>query len=168
MIGNNLSASDWLSIAGICVDVIAIIVGAFIAVWVVKEIQARIDNEGKLKDYFATCLVQVKEGYREVLNDIYLGKAKPTDLKSRLNLLSIQSTSIMNSLSYKYCIDKNALGEYQTSLFMMVADCDEYVENAFSDSPIKFSETTMQKIRTFDVSKNAVFDDLLVKLYTIR
>lgn len=47
-----MSASDWLSFASICVTVISIIVSAAIAVWVVKIIQAKLDSEQKLKDYF--------------------------------------------------------------------------------------------------------------------
>ena len=48
----SLSTGDWISLASIAVDVIAMAVGGFLAIWVVQSIQSKLDTEQKLRDYF--------------------------------------------------------------------------------------------------------------------
>lgn len=48
-----LAPSEWIALTSILIDVIAMLVGGLLAIWVVQRIQTKMDAEQKLKDFFS-------------------------------------------------------------------------------------------------------------------
>ena len=108
-----LTPSDWIALTSVIVDVLAMLVGAFIAVWVVRSIQSKLDSEHKLREYFHSEILSVRDGYRKILDDIYHHTMRPKDFQQRMSSLSILSTDIMIHVKERYDIDDVRLVSFQ-------------------------------------------------------
>ena len=62
-----LAPSEWIALTSILIDVIAMLVGGLLAIWVVQRIQTKMDAEQKLKDYFFSELLDIREGYKNII-----------------------------------------------------------------------------------------------------
>ena len=161
-----MSASDWLSFASICVTVISIIVSAAIAVWVVKIIQAKLDSEQKLKDYFCDELKDIRNGYKGVINDIYNNQMTPNDFKNRMNSLGARSTDLMAHLKESFNIE-NTLDAYRLELNTIVTESDLYIISYAhnGDGSLRFSNDFKANLREFEIRNKSIFSDLIQKIY---
>ena len=161
-----MSASDWLSFASICVTVISIIVSAAIAVWVVKIIQAKLDSEQKLKDYFCDELKDIRNGYKGVINDIYNNQMTPNDFKNRMNSLGARATDLMAHLKESFNIE-NTLDTYRLELNTIVTESDLYIISYAhnGDGSLRFSNDFKANLREFEIRNKSIFSDLIQKIY---
>jgi len=161
-----MSASDWLSFASICVTVISIIVSAAIAVWVVKIIQAKLDSEQKLKDYFCDELKDIRNGYKGVINDIYNNQMTPNDFKNRMNSLGARATDLMAHLKESFNIE-NTLDAYRLELNTIVTESDLYIISYAhnGDGSLRFSNDFKANLREFEIRNKSIFSDLIQKIY---
>lgn len=161
-----MSASDWLSFASICVTVISIIVSAAIAVWVVKIIQAKLDSEQKLKDYFCDELKDIRNGYKGVINDIYNNQMTPNDFKNRMNSLGARATDLMAHLKESLNIE-NTLDAYRLELNTIVTESDLYIISYAhnGDGSLRFSNDFKANLREFEIRNKSIFSDLIQKIY---
>lgn len=165
LIYQELSPSDWIAITSILVDVIAMLVGAFIAVWIVKNIQRKLDAEQKLKEYFLSEMLAIRNGYHQILDEIYRHEMKAQDFKHRMSSLGILSTDIMRHLKEKYKIDDGHLVTFQLDLNEKITEDKIYVAAFFPNDKLSFPAAFETDLREFEAKNNAVFNEILVNLY---
>ena len=161
-----MSSSDWLSFASICVTIISIIVSAAIAVWVVKKIQAKLDSEQKLKDYFCDELKDIRNGYKGIINDIYNNQMTPNDFKNRMNSLGARATDLMAHLKEIFNIE-NTLDAYRLELNTIVTESNLYIVSYAhnGDGNLRFSNEFKANLREFEIRNKSIFSDLIQKIY---
>lgn len=160
-----LSPSDWIALTSILVDFLAMLVGAFIAVWVVKSIQSRLDAEQKLKEYFLSEMLSIRDGYRKILDDIYHHTMRPHDFKLRMSSLSILSTDIMRHMNQKYHVDSARLVSFQLDLNEKITDATIYVNAFIPDNVLVFPASFEDELRQFEATNNSIFNEIFVNLY---
>lgn len=160
-----LSPSDWIALTSIFVDVLTMLVGAFIAVWVVKSIQSKLDAEQKLKEYFHSEMLSVRNGYRKILDDIYHHTMRPKDFIQRMNSLSILSTDIMLHVKERYDIDDVRLVSFQLDLNEKISEAPVFLTAYIPDNVLVFSGAFEAELRQFEAANNSVFNEIFVKLY---
>ena len=153
-----LTPSDWIALTSVIVDVLAMLVGAFIAVWVVRSIQSKLDSEHKLREYFHSEILSVRDGYRKILDDIYHHTMRPKDFQQRMSSLSILSTDIMIHVKERYDIDDVRLVSFQLDLNEKISE-----ESVFLAAYLP--NTFEAELRQFEATNNSVFNEILVKLY---
>lgn len=160
-----LSPSDWIALTSIFVDVLAMLVGAFIAVWVVKSIQSKLDAEQKLKEYFHSEMLSVRNGYRKIFDDIYHHTMRPKDFIQRMNSLSILSTDIMLHIKERYDIDDVRLVSFQLDLNEKISEAPVFLTAYIPDNVLVFPGAFEAELRQFEAANNSVFNEIFVKLY---
>lgn len=160
-----LSPSDWIALTSIFVDVLAMLVGAFIAVWVVRSIQSKLDSEQKLREYFHSEILSVRDGYRKILDDIYHHTMRPKEFQQRMSSLSILSTDIMLHVKEKYGIDDVRLVSFQLDLNEKISDEPGFLAAYIPNNVLEFPRTFEAELRQFEATNNSVFNEIFVKLY---
>lgn len=159
-----MTSSDWLSLSSICIDIVGIIVGGFIAIWVVQKIQSKLDTEQKLKDYFCEELKIVRDGYREIVQSLCNGSMPARDFKNRMHSLSIQSNDLMKHLNKLFGI-KNTIKSFQWQLHLMVENSSIF-DTAFTNNQnLNFSQSFIDDLRRFVAKNSSLFNNIVEKLY---
>lgn len=163
----SLSTGDWISLASIAVDVIAMAVGGFLAIWVVQSIQSKLDTEQKLRDYFCSELLSLRNGYRNVMQEVYCHRVKAKDFKKRMSTLSKLSTDLMTRLNTKYGIDSQPLNRYQLDLNSMVTETQAYTNAFHRNRSFQISDDLELDLREFEAAEGSeVFNDILMGIYS--
>lgn len=160
----SFDASNWLSLASVLSDILAICVGGIVAFWVVDKVQARLESDKLLRDYFASEIIAMRKSYQEIVNDIYSQRLKPKNFVNKINSISAQLTDISKRLSDGYGID-NGIIDYQVELNTMVSDDPSYIKNFKRNTAVTFSEDFINRIRLFEARNCSVFNDVLEKIY---
>lgn len=160
-----LTPSDWIALTSVIVDVLAMLVGAFIAVWVVRSIQSKLDSEHKLREYFHSEILSVRDGYRKILDDIYHHTMRPKDFQQRMSSLSILSTDIMIHVKERYDIDDVRLVSFQLDLNEKISEESVFLAAYLPNNILEFPKTFEAELRQFEATNNSVFNEILVKLY---
>ena len=156
--------SDWLSIISILVDILSILLGGWIAYWVANTIQSAINKEEKLKDYFASEIIGLKDEFQRIIDEVKYGHPRPRELKAKINSLSIKSTSIMQSLNSKYEIEVE-IANLLLNFSEKVMDSNEFVTNYRTNNAVTFSANVKSQVELLERGKVKLYNDLLLLLY---
>lgn len=163
----SLSTGDWISLASIAVDVIAMAVGGFLAIWVVQSIQSKLDTEQKLRDYFCSELLSLRNGYRNVMQEVYCHRVKTKDFQKRMSTLGKLSTELMTRLNAKYSVDSQPLINYQLDLNSKVTDSQTYTNAYRHNRTFQLPDDLELDLREFEATKGSeVFNDMLMGIYS--
>lgn len=163
----SLSTGDWISLASIAVDVIAMAVGGFLAIWVVQSIQSKLDTEQKLRDYFCSELLSLRNGYRNVMQEVYCHRVKAKDFQKRMSTLGKLSTELMTRLNAKYSVDSQPLINYQLDLNSKVTDSQTYTNAYRHNRTFQLPDDLELDLREFEATKGSeVFNDMLMGIYS--
>lgn len=160
-----LIPSDWIALTSILVDFLAMLVGGFIAVWVVRSIQSKLESEQKLKEYFLSEMISIRDGYRKVMDDIYRHVMTPQEFRQRMTSLSIMSTDIMRHLKERYKIDDSKLLLFQLDLNVKITETLVF-QNAYSNNTeLRFSTIFENDLRQMEADSNTIFNEIFVSLF---
>lgn len=163
----SLSTGDWISLVSIAVDVIAMAVGGFLAIWVVQSIQSKLDTEQKLRDYFCSELLSLRNGYRNVMQEVYCHRVKAKDFQKRMSTLGKLSTELMTRLNAKYSVDSQPLINYQLDLNSKVTDAQTYTNAYRHNRTFQLPDDLELDLREFEATKGSeVFNDMLMGIYS--
>ena len=162
-----LAPSEWIALTSILIDVIAMLVGGLLAIWVVQRIQTKMDAEQKLKDYFFSELLDIREGYKNIMSDLYRHRLKAKEFTHRMTTLSQLSTEIMQRLKGKYSIDDQELVNYRLDLNVKVTERLEYTSSYRRNSVLEFPDDFEMELRTFvSTTGSEVFNNIFLKIYS--
>ena len=161
---NVFETSDWLSVISILVDILSILLGGWIAYWVASTIQSALNKEEKLKNYFASELIGLKDEFQRIIDEVKYGHPLPKELKAKVNSLSNKSTSIMQSLNSKYGIN-DEIANLLLTFSTKIMECNEFESNYRTNHAITFSANVKNQVEMLEKDKVKLYDDLLLLLY---
>lgn len=152
-----LDASNWI-------DLIAIIVNALLAYWIVKTIQNRLQNKRVLKDHFINEIKEIRNEYKTCLSNLYSDNTIPSRVIPWFKLMNIRVTDIMTHINEKYGVDKDKLKPYQRELQELITNNSDFMAQFRSTTAIKFSENSKTQMIVFQQSNNKLFNDIIVAI----
>ena len=161
---NVFETSDWLSVISILVDILSILFGGWIAYWVASTIQSALNKEEKLKDYFASELIGLKDEFQRIIDEVKYGHPLPKELKAKINSLSNKSTSIMQSLNSKYRINDD-IASILLTFSTQVMESNEFETNYRTNNAVTFSANVKSQVELLEREKVKLYNDLLLHLY---
>ena len=161
---NVFETSDWLSVISILVDILSILFGGWIAYWVASTIQSALNKEEKLKDYFASELIGLKDEFQRIIDEVKYGHPLPKELKAKINSLSNKSTSIMQSLNSKYRINDD-IASILLTFSTQVMESNEFETNYRTNNAVTFSANVKSEVELLEREKVKLYNDLLLHLY---
>lgn len=156
---------DFLSATQIVIAVINILITAFVAIWVVENVQKKLNDESALKEYFLKELLQLRTDIRKFFDDILANKIDAQTIKREHHVLCMRSIDLLNTMNTKYGIDKNSLSVFGFSLMKIIESDKNYEESFFSKQELPLKQTTVAKLHKIRTENDHLFNDILLKLY---
>lgn len=147
---------------------IDIIITAFVAIWVVRSVQSKIDSEKVLKDFFSKELIQLRSDLRLFLDKLIAGGVEAQSIKRGHHLLSVRIQDLLSAMNKKYGIDKRFLKAYQLNLMKVVEADDNYVQSFSTNSMVTLKDETVSGLHALRTNNDHLFNDILLKLYETR
>ena len=159
------SIADYLQASYICVTALSILVTAYVAVWVVRSVQRKLDTERTLKDHFAHEIIGLRKEARNFISDVIKGGMKAQEIKYSHNHLRSHITDLQNILNQKYNINKACLKAYKMNLIKII-EKDEVYDNAFrNNQKVTLSSDTTTALHKLGRENDHLFNDVLLKIY---
>lgn len=153
-----LTSSDWISIAGILVELL-------LAVWIIKKIEEKSASKRALKDLLISEIKDIREDYRlffsELINDDLDVKLIIPNFKSR----NIRNTNLLQLLKQqKYITSESVLNTYMFDLLQIITDSDDFAESLRSGGKLKVSKELINEINKFRSNNVKIFSDLIISV----
>lgn len=162
------NVSDYLTASQVVVSVVDIGITSFIAIWVVRSIQKKIDNEKVLKEYISKELLLLRSDLRSYIEKIISSKVKPKTIKREHHLLSVRIQDLLSIMNIKYGVDKKYLNVYRLYL-MKIIEADKTYEQAYlGDKAVILEQKTVLKLHDLMIKHDHRFNDLLLQIYEMR
>ena len=161
-----LSSSDWLSLASILVDVVGVIVAAFVGVWIVRIVQTKLDNERMFKDHMASEVLSLRQSYRKFIDDACVGDLKPRAFKEEIANVNQLATDIISILNENFGIDKKVLMPYQMDLNYLISENKNYALSYRLDDSVSFDHAFVSELKEFSSTHDKVFNLIVKSIYT--
>ena len=95
MNGFNWTVADYLQAAYVCLTALGIVVTAFMAVWVVRSVQRKIDNEQMLRDHLAHEVIGLRKDTRDFMAKVITGGMHAKEIKRSHYRLSSQINDLL-------------------------------------------------------------------------
>lgn len=161
----NWTVADYLQASSVCLTAMSILVTAFMAWWVVKSVQRKLDTERTLKDHFAHEVIDLRKETRDFITKVINGGMKAKDIKYNHYHLRAHIRDLQNILFQKYKINKTLLKAYKMNMFNIIEKDSEY-ENAFRDNlPVSLCSETIFALHKLGQDNDHFFNEILLKIY---
>ena len=161
----NWTVADYLQASSVCLTAMSILVTAFMAWWVVKSVQRKLDTERTLKDHFAHEVIDLRKETRDFITKVINGGMKAKDIKYNHYHLRAHIRDLQNVLFQKYKINKTLLKAYKMNMFNIIEKDSEY-ENAFKDNlPVSLCSETIIALHKLGQDNDHLFNEILLKIY---
>lgn len=151
----NLTASDLITVLGI-------IVNAFLAIWIVRQIQNRLNNKRILKDHFIQEIKDIRNEYRAFLNNLYSNKVLPSEVIPWFKLMNIRINDIMLIINAKHNIQIDIFNPYKIDLKNQITDNTAFINNFISNNPIILASTSKNRFYKFEQRNSHIFNDVII------
>jgi len=161
----NWTVADYLQASSVCLTAMSILVTAFMAWWVVKSVQRKLDTERTLKEHFAHEVIDLRKETRDFITKVINGGMKAKDIKYNHYHLRAHIRDLQNVLFQKYKINKTLLKAYKMNMFNIIEKDSEY-ENAFKDNlPVSLCSETIIALHKLGQDNDHLFNEILLKIY---
>lgn len=160
-----LTPSDWISIAELLVSAIGICVSAIVAVWIVDNIQKKMDIQHSLKGHFASEVLGVRMEYRGLISDLISTKQKPSEIKKNFRKINIHASNLLQLLNTQYGVPNEILLPYQMELQQIATDSNDFVNAFRNDRKFAYRQDTVVAFQNFEKLNDHLFNDILIKIY---
>ena len=159
------SIADYLQASYICLTALSILVTAYVAVWVVRSVQRKIDTERTLKDHFAREIISLRKEARSYISDVIKGGMKAQDIKYNYNHLRSHITDLQNILNQKYNINKACLRAYKMNLIKIIEKDEAYINAYQNNHEVTLSNDTTTALQKLGRENDHLFNDVLLMIY---
>lgn len=159
------TVADYLQASYVCLTALSIVVTAFMAVWVVRSVQRKIDNEQTLKDHLAHEVIELRKDTRDFMSKIIAGGLNAKEIKRSHYRLSSHINDLLSLLNKKYKIDKRYLKAYRQNVMKIIEDDDSFTLAFEKDGNVSLSTKTATKLHEIEIKNDHLFNEILLKIY---
>lgn len=165
MNGFSWTVADYLQAAYVCLTALGIVVTAFMAVWVVRSVQRKIDNEQMLRDHFAHEVIELRKDTRDFMTKVITGGMHAKEIKRCHYRLSSHINDLLALLNKKYKVDKKYLKAYRQNVMKIIEDDGAYTQVFDANGEVTLNSETVTKLHEIEVKNDHLFNDVLLKIY---
>lgn len=146
------------------INCVGIVVNAFLAWWIVSNIQKKQSNDRSVKDHCVSEIKDLREDCRNFLKAVYGGKKKHREIIPTLKLLGIKSTHIMNVLGYGFSLDRSYLNSYFLEMNKIITDDPNFVSCTNPSADLTLTADSLDKLLRFQATYQNRFNDLILSI----
>lgn len=161
----SLSPSDWIAISGLGISVMAIVMSAMVAIWIVDKLQRGLESRQQLKDHLSQEVLSVREQYRDLIRDLAGTTQTPKRIRSRFKTIGIYASDLLRLLNTQFGTSVDILLPFQTELLGIATDCEEYNNASLHNRKFQYRKATIDSILEFERSHDKLFNDILMTIY---
>ena len=133
-----LHISDWISI-------IEIIVTSVIGIWIAVAVQNNLTKSRYLKEYFINEVKDIRDLYKQFINQLYRNKMSATDIKDWFKIMSERTQNLDNFLHDKYKIINSLIVSKHAEIQQKITSMDEFNED-YKKPTITFTNSSKNDI----------------------
>jgi hypothetical protein len=152
---SSLDHSDFVEIFGVMVN-------SLLAYWIVRTIQTNLTNKRVLKDHFINEIKDIRNEYKNCLNNLYSNRTHPKLVIPWFKLMNIRVGDTMNLINNKYNIETTKLNPYQITLQELVTNNEDFMNQFKNDSPVEFSENSKIQLIKFQQENSQLFNEIII------
>lgn len=153
----SLESSDWINI-------IAIIINSFLALWIISKLQNSLTNKRVLKDHFINEIREIRNEYKQYLKDLYSDSISTKTIIPWFKLMNIKVNDTMMYLNSKYQIESNLLNPYQIELRELITENQEYITQFQENNTLTLSTEFKNELFKFEQNNNKLFNEIIVNI----
>jgi len=153
----SLESSDWIHLIGILIN-------SGLAIWIVRTIQNKLTNRRVLKDHFISEIKEIRNEYRNYMNNLCSNNIYPKRAIPWFKLMNIKIEDLMSCINDKYNIDKKSLLPYQNELRELITENVDFIQQFKSGKLVVFSEQSLNSFIKFQQENNQLFNHLIIKV----
>ena len=146
------------------ISLLGILVNLFLAIWVIRTIQTRLNNKRILKDHFINEMKDIRIEYKNLFTNLYGNQTYPKLLTPWFKLMNIKVNDLLEIMHDKYQIDKSILLPYQLTLQELITNNVDFITQFRLNKAIKFSEDSHIQFIKFQQDNNHLFNDIIIKI----
>lgn len=165
MSGFSWTVADYLQAAYVCLTALSIVVTAFMAVWVVRSVQRKIDNEQMLRDHLAHEVIGLRKDTRDFMAKVITGGMHAKEIKRFHYRLSSHINDLLSILNKKYKIDKKSLKAYRQNVMKIIEEDGAYTQVFDANGEVTLNAETVTKLHEIEVNNDHLFNEVLLKIY---
>lgn len=159
------NVADWLQVIYLSLTLLGIVVGGYVAVWVVNTLQKELDNDRFLKEHFGKEVVSIRDKYRDLIDNINAGKLTPKVIKTNLSRLSASISMLMPLISSQFGIDRKSLNKGVIDLGRLIEDDDLFSSSYNNNESFKPSDDLSKEIAKLEQENDKQYNELLISIY---
>ena len=156
-----LTLDQWI---GHSLTLVGIIVGGFLAVWVVKEIQNKLTDNRVLKDYFISEIKDIRDQYRSFVNDLLKGTVEAKSVMSWFKLLNIRTSDLMTCAQKKYGINHLLFEAYHYELLACITDSKAISEALTNNSNLNLYQDEKSQLINIQQKHLHLFNEAIIAI----
>lgn len=156
-----LTLDQWI---GHSLTLIGIVVGALVAVWVVKVIQNKLTDDRVLKDYFISEIKDIRDQYRSFVNDLLKGAVEAKAVMSWFKLLNIRTTDLMTCAKAKYEVNHLLFQEYHYDLLACITESEAMSAALANSSTLNLSQNEKSQLINIQQQYLHLFNEAIIAI----
>lgn len=133
-----LQISDWIAIADIAIT-------SIIGIWIVIAVQNNLTKSRYLKEYFISEVKDIKDLYKQFINQLYKNKMSAVDIRDWFKIMSERTRNLDAFLHNKYNINNSLIVSKHAEIQQKITSMDEFNEH-YKKPTVSFSNTSKNDI----------------------
>lgn len=133
-----LPISDWISILNILVT-------SIIGIWIAIAVQNNLTKSRYLKEYFINEVKEIRDLYKQFVNQIYKSKVSAKDIKEWFKIMSERTQNFDKFIREKYKIENSLILTKHAEIQKVITSMDDFNEQ-FKDDTVEFSNSSKNDI----------------------
>lgn len=146
------------------IDILSIVVNSFLAIWIVKTIQNKLNNKRVLKDHFISEIKDLRSEYNDYLRKLSYMAISPKGTPRFFKYLDIKKNHLLNDLGSIYCVKNDKLNLFHSELRELITNCEEFTENYREDNEFSLRSKTKAKLDRIQIKYNGIFNELIISV----
>ncbi|MDL2315071.1 hypothetical protein LJC16_02300 [Bacteroidales bacterium OttesenSCG-928-C19] len=133
-----IQISDWITI-------IDIIITSIIGIWIAVAVQNNLTKSRYLKEYFINEIKDIRELYKQFINQLYRNKVSATDIKDWFKIMSERTQNLDKFLHEKYKINDSLIRTKHAEIQQKITSLDEFNED-YKKTAVTFTNSSRNEI----------------------
>lgn len=133
-----LQVSDWISILNI-------IFTSIIGIWIALSVQNNLTKSRYLKEYFINEVKDIRDLYKQFINQLYKNKISAIDIKDWFKIMSERTQNLDKFLHEKFQINNSLIVSKHAEIQQKITSLDEFNEH-YRAPTITFSNSSKNDI----------------------
>lgn len=133
-----LQVSDWIAISDI-------VITSIIGIWIVIAVQNNLTKSRYLKEYFICEVKDIKELYKQFINQLYRNRLSAIDIRDWFKIMSERTSNLDKFLHTKYNINDSLIVSKHAEIQQKITSMDEFNEH-YKNPTVNFTNASRNDI----------------------